>query len=118
MYYVLGGQVRFSAGEKRLDAPAGSFVFIPRGTPHCFRNTGDEPAHLLVMFSPSGMERFFEGMATFPDGPVDQAAYRALAASAGMDVVGPPMGPDDETDRRIGYVGVGQGDADPPKRSD
>lgn len=46
---------------------------------------------MLIHFSPSGMERFFDDFAAVPvPGPAD---FARLAAGAGMDVVGPPLGP-------------------------
>jgi uncharacterized RmlC-like cupin family protein len=95
MYYVLSGHIRFKAAARMFDAPQGSFMFIPRGTPHCFQNTGETPATLLVMFSPAGMELFFEGVAGLPPGAPDPVAYRAIAAGAGMQVVGPPLAESD-----------------------
>jgi mannose-6-phosphate isomerase-like protein (cupin superfamily) len=95
MYYVLEGRVRFKADDRIFDAPTGSFMFIPRGTPHCFQNVGSTAARLLVMFTPAGMERFFEGMAALPPGSPDPDTYRSVAHSAWMRVVGPPLG---ETD--------------------
>ncbi len=91
MYYVFDGAVRFKAGGRYFDAPRGAFMFIPRGTPHCFRNTGAATARLLVMFSPAGMERFFEGIAALPPGQPDPERYREIARGAGMEVTGPPM---------------------------
>ena len=93
MYFVFSGNCRFKADGRYFEAPAGSFMFIPRGTPHCFQNVGDEPARLLVMFAPAGMERFFEGQAELPAGPPDPEAYRRVAHGAWMEVVGPPMRP-------------------------
>ena len=90
-WYVLQGALRFRLGEEIADAPAGSFVFVARGTPHCFQNAGTEPARIIVMFTPSGMERFFDRFATLPAGPVDPDAFRSIGAEVGMDVVGPPM---------------------------
>ncbi len=69
----------------------GSFVFVPRGTPHCFQNVGEAPARLLVLFTPSGMERFFDRFAAIPAGRFDPEAFRTAGAEAGMDVVGPPL---------------------------
>jgi hypothetical protein len=66
-------------------------MFIPRGTAHCFRNVGQASARLLVMFAPAGMERFFEGIAALPAGAPDPGAYREIAHSVWMEVVGPPM---------------------------
>ena len=90
-WYVLEGALRFRLGDEIADAPAGTFVFVPRGTPHCFQNAGAEPARIIVMFTPSGMERFFDRFATLPAGPVDPDAFRSIGADVGMDVVGPPM---------------------------
>jgi quercetin dioxygenase-like cupin family protein len=92
IFHVLEGRLRVKAGDELLDAPTGSLVFIPRGTPHSFRNDWDEPAKLLVMFTPAGMERFFEGAAELPAGPIDPATHGAVARSAWMEIVGPPLG--------------------------
>ena len=62
-WYVLQGALRFRLGDDIADAPAGAFVFVPRGTPHCFQNAGAQPARIIVMFTPSGMERFFDRFA-------------------------------------------------------
>ena len=90
-WYVLQGALRFRLGDEIADAPAGAFVFVPRGTAHCFQNAGEEPARIIVMFTPSGMERFFDRFANLDDGPVDPEAFRSIGAEVGMDVVGPPM---------------------------
>lgn len=94
-WYVLEGRFRFRADDELLDAPAGSFVFVPRGTRHCFQNVGDAEARILVFFVPAGMERFFEQHARLPDGPIDPTAYRAIAHDNWMEVVGPPLAESD-----------------------
>src|SRR5690242_11369421 len=71
MYLLREGTLRLKADGQYFEVPAGAFVFIPRGTPHCFQNIGDGPAHLFVLFAPAGMERFFEGAATLPPGAID-----------------------------------------------
>ena len=88
-WYVIHGTLRFRLGDTHADAPAGSFVFVPRGTPHAFTNAGSEPARILVLFTPSGMERFFDRFAQLP--AFDPAAFGTLGAEAGMTVVGPPL---------------------------
>jgi mannose-6-phosphate isomerase-like protein (cupin superfamily) len=90
-WYVIDGHLRFRLGDVIADAPSGTFVFVPRGTPHCFENIGAEPARILVMFNPSGMERFFDRFAEIPPGPPDPAAFRTIGSTAGMEVVGPPL---------------------------
>jgi mannose-6-phosphate isomerase-like protein (cupin superfamily) len=92
MYYVLEGFLRFRAGAREFDAPAGSFVFIPRTTPHCFRNDGGIEARLLVMFTPSGMERFFEGSAAL-NGHADPDRIAEVMHDAWMTPLGPGLPP-------------------------
>ena len=91
MWYVLDGLFRFKADDRILEADKGAFVFVPRRTAHCFQNLGDTPATVLVMFTPSAMERFFEEHAQLPAGPVDPARYEEIARSNWMDVLGPPL---------------------------
>jgi len=90
-WYVLEGELRFRLGEDVREAPAGSFVFVPRRTPHCFQNPGAGPARILVMFTPAGMESFFDRQAAMGDGPLDQESFRTLGREAGMEILGPPL---------------------------
>lgn len=90
-WHVIEGTLRFQLGEEIAEAPAGSFVFVPRGTPHCFANAGEQPARILVLFTPSGMERFFDRFAGLSPGEVGPGAFRELGGEVGMDVVGPPL---------------------------
>ena len=59
-FYVLEGELTVRVGERRFTAPVGSFVVIPRGVVHQPSNPGTNPTRVLLIFSPSGMERFFE----------------------------------------------------------
>jgi len=83
--YVLEGSFRFLIDDQLSETPQDSTIYIPRGVPHCFQNSGDVPGRLLLVFAPSGMERFF----ALTGG--DLAAFEAAGAEVGMDVVGPPL---------------------------
>ncbi|WP_019585943.1 cupin domain-containing protein [Deinococcus apachensis] len=58
-FYVLEGELTVRVGEQTLQAPAGSFVVIPRGVVHQPSNPGAQPTRVLLIFSPGGMDRFF-----------------------------------------------------------
>lgn len=88
-WWVIEGTLRFRLGEETAEAPAGTFVFVPRGTPHCFANVGAAPARILVLFTPSGMERFFDRFAALP--AFDPQAFGTIGAEVGMTVLGPPL---------------------------
>lgn len=59
LYYILGGQVRFTVGERTIVAAAGDTVFLPRGVPHGFQILTEE-LHALILCTPAGLERYFQ----------------------------------------------------------
>ena len=91
-WYVLDAEFRFRLDDEIHSRPAGSFIFIPRGTAHCWQNVGDEPARVLVIFTPSGMERFFDEFAELPAGPPDLELLKGIGGKFAMGVLGPPPG--------------------------
>lgn len=93
--YVLEGRLRCRLDETDHTAPAGSFVFIPRGVPHTWQNVGEDHARILFVFTPAspGMERFFERSAELPGDTRMAEAFKTLASDAGMEVLGPPLAP-------------------------
>jgi quercetin dioxygenase-like cupin family protein len=90
--YVLEGRLLFRLEDDLREAPAGSFVFIPRGVHHTWRNVGDARARFLFGFTPAspGMERFFERAGELPEAARREALDR-FSAEAGMEVLGPPL---------------------------
>jgi quercetin dioxygenase-like cupin family protein len=88
-WHVLEGDLRFKLDGQMSSAPAGSFVFVPRGVRHVFQNVGDTPARIVVSFAPAGMERFFDEFAKLPE--FDREAFGRLGAAVGMEVTGPPL---------------------------
>jgi quercetin dioxygenase-like cupin family protein len=92
-WYLIDGDLRFKLGSEVHTAPQGSFVFVPRGTPHNFQNVGAQPARILVMFTPGGMEAFFERFAELS--APDPSAFKTIGGGVGMDVVGPPLAQSD-----------------------
>jgi mannose-6-phosphate isomerase-like protein (cupin superfamily) len=57
LFYVLEGTVNLLIGDKWIDAAPGTFVRIPAGITHDFRNTTKRRAGLLNIFIPGGFER-------------------------------------------------------------
>lgn len=83
-FYVLSGTVTFQAdGVSRRLGPGG-FAHLPSGTRHLFVNEGDEPATMLILVAPAGLEAMFGSVgrvwrdpATLP-GPPDRAEVERL----------------------------------------
>jgi quercetin dioxygenase-like cupin family protein len=93
-FYVLEGEMTFLIDGQTHTAPAGSFVFIPHGILHTFWNASDAPARQLTVFTPAGIEAYFEEAtrALAVDGDEAAAAVAALMALHDM-VVPPEAGP-------------------------
>ena len=89
--YVLEGSVRFKLDGDMHDGAAGTFVFVPRQVPHTWQNVGSEPARLLAIFTPSGMESFFEAFGSLKPDEVGPEAFKSLGEASGMSTVGPPL---------------------------
>ncbi|MDB5527624.1 MAG: hypothetical protein JWR51_727 [Devosia sp.] len=59
-FFVLEGSYEFMHNGQTIKGVPGTYVFIKRGEPHAFRNTGTAPAKMLIINSPGGLhENFF-----------------------------------------------------------
>ena len=63
-FYVIDGEVMVHAGDTAVLATAGSFVNMPVGVKHWFRNESSVPAKMLVLVAPGGMEAMFQRTGT------------------------------------------------------
>jgi quercetin dioxygenase-like cupin family protein len=92
--HTLEGQFRIKVGDRMIDAPAGSFVFIPRGTPHTWQNVGGAAARFLAAVIPADpkFEEFFVRYAQLPAHErVPEAFARLASQTRAFDVLGPPL---------------------------
>ena len=87
-FYVLEGEITFQIGNERRVAGRGTFVHMPIGYQHAFKNETDQPAKMLISFIPAGLEEmFFEvgknlAEGELPDEPSPEEIKRMLEAAA------------------------------------
>jgi quercetin dioxygenase-like cupin family protein len=62
-FYVLEGALTVWINGASSDYPAGSYLLVPRGTPHAQGNRGKVPARILLTMTPGGFERSFRDRA-------------------------------------------------------
>ncbi len=68
-FYILSGRVRLFNGDHWIDATAGDFLYVPEGGIHSFGNDSNEPASMLILFSPGApREGYFEALAEIAAG--------------------------------------------------
>ena len=99
VFCVLRGTLTFKfLGEEAFEATAGTFVTAPSWKPHSFWNRTSEPAHILLVCSPAGLDQFFiESAALLKRLPVEStdparlaAAMKELRDKFGLEHVGEP----------------------------
>jgi quercetin dioxygenase-like cupin family protein len=92
--YILEGTFRVKLGDELIEAPAGSFVFIPRGTAHTWQNVSDTTARFFAGVMPAtvAFEEFFMRYAQLPVDERGVESFARLAAETkAFEVVGPPL---------------------------
>ncbi|MFN8216766.1 MAG: quercetin 2,3-dioxygenase [Solirubrobacterales bacterium] len=97
-FYVIEGELTLWVGGEVIVAPAGSFVFGPKGIPHTFV-VSSEQARFLLVTEPAGFDRFVREVGEpaarleIPppaSEPPDVEALARIAAGYGIEIVGPP----------------------------
>jgi mannose-6-phosphate isomerase-like protein (cupin superfamily) len=70
VWYILGGQLQVTSGEKTTTVSLGSVVYIPAGIPHTFANPFETEARLLEMNLPGNhFDRYYDELfEAFPPG--------------------------------------------------
>ncbi|HVW16999.1 MAG TPA: cupin domain-containing protein [Solirubrobacteraceae bacterium] len=69
LFYVYEGTLSFTADGVTREVSAGESIFVPRGTAHSYRNTGDGNVLMLTIYTPAGMEGWFREVYERVDDP-------------------------------------------------
>ena len=102
MFHVLEGDFTFRVGEETVKHGPGSFLLIPKGTPHTYRIDSAAGGHWVTVTSHGDFEKFVIKMGRAaekddlpePSGPPSKEQADALASIAseyGIELVGPPL---------------------------
>ena len=63
-FYILDGELTFYTSDGEVSAGPGTYINVPKGAPHRFKNNTEQTAKMLVFFAPAGIEKLFD---QFPD---------------------------------------------------
>ena len=56
-FYIVEGEMTFVFGDEEAVAPPGTFVLVPPGVSHGFRNDGSIPVRMFNIHAPAGFDR-------------------------------------------------------------
>ncbi len=88
-FYVLEGEYIIFMDHREVACPAGSFIFIPAGTPHGFR-VGNIASRKLNLYTPAAMVGYFDELSEASKrGNVDPGVLSEIALRYSMEVLGP-----------------------------
>jgi quercetin dioxygenase-like cupin family protein len=85
---VLAGTVGVRIGDTVSEAAEGGSLVKPRGIPHAMWNTSDQPARVLEILSPGGLEEYFDklGPVLAHEGGAGAKEYYELARAYGLTI--------------------------------
>lgn len=87
---ILDGTVGARLGDETVEEiPAGSWLVKPRSIPHAMWNVSDQPARILEVVMPGGIEHYFEQIAPVltEHGPDWTERYYALTQEFGLEIL-------------------------------
>jgi mannose-6-phosphate isomerase-like protein (cupin superfamily) len=91
MFYVLEGEYRFRIGDEVLEAPAGTFCYARRGTPHTYASTGATPGRVLSVVTPGGLEEYVAELDLLYREGASEDAIACLNRAWATEIVGPGL---------------------------
>jgi len=88
-WFILEGEVAFTADGGTIAAKRGTFLYVPRGVPHTFHVVGERPARWLGIFSPGRYVGLIEELGPLmpANGLPDMAAVTRLFARYDSEIV-------------------------------
>jgi quercetin dioxygenase-like cupin family protein len=86
-FYILEGELSFYGDAGEIVAGPGTFLNIPKGAKHRFRNNGDATAKMLFFFTPAGIEGLFDEF-----GKMEVSSGDLASALKAMNVLGEKYG--------------------------
>ncbi|MGH2448730.1 MAG: cupin domain-containing protein [Chloroflexota bacterium] len=91
MLYVVEGEYLFQIDDEVIEAPAGTFCFAGRGTPHTFSSAGKVPGRLVNIGTPGGLEDYVRELDRLMAENADEETLRRHDESWDTEMVGPPI---------------------------
>ncbi len=78
-FYIIEGELSFYGDDGEVVAGPGTYLNIPKGAKHRFRNNSNDTAKMLFFFTPAGIEGLFDEFAEMEEPTGDLSAMnRAL----------------------------------------
>jgi quercetin dioxygenase-like cupin family protein len=85
--YILEGELGVMVAEEDFRAGPGTFFVRPKGVPHALWNVTDRPVHYLDIYTPAGMEAWFEELARLLSASTSPTLQQLFEAGRRYDTI-------------------------------
>jgi len=85
--YILEGELGVMVAEEDFRAGPGTFFVRPKGVPHALWNVTDRPVRFLDMYTPAGMEAWFEELQRLVSAPTPPSLQQLFEAGRRFDTI-------------------------------
>lgn len=72
-FFVLEGEITFRLDGQPIVAGPNTFLNMPIGSVHSFKNESDQPARMLITVAPAGLEKMFLEVGTVLTSPDERS---------------------------------------------
>jgi mannose-6-phosphate isomerase-like protein (cupin superfamily) len=84
--HVLEGAIDIRLDGKKLHAPVGGIIHLPKNIPHALQNPLKVPLRIMVYAIPGGLENYFDEVDTaLQNGPLDQETHIKISMKYGLE---------------------------------
>ena len=84
--HVLEGAIDIRLDGKKLHAPAGGIVHLPKKIPHALQNPLKTPLRIMVCAIPGGLENYFDEVdVALQNGSLDQETHFKISKKYGLE---------------------------------
>jgi mannose-6-phosphate isomerase-like protein (cupin superfamily) len=93
-FHIIEGELTIKVGDQLVEAKAGDYLFIPKGTIHGYVNLKEgTTARAVCNVAPGGFDKYMEELSQYMSTahPPDQARINEISAKYGQIFAGPPL---------------------------
>ena len=84
--HVLEGAIDIRLGEKKLHAPVGGIIHLPKNIPHALQNPGKTPLRIMVFAIPGGLENYFDEVeSALENNSLDGETHTKISRKYGLE---------------------------------
>lgn len=84
--HVLEGAIDIRLDEKKLHAPVGGIIHLPKNIPHALQNPWKTPLRIMVFAIPGGLENYFDEVeAALENNALDGETHTKISRKYGLE---------------------------------